>query len=356
MKTRKSRERPEITDPKESILLVDDEEAIRCILNKGLSVHGYSCDEAGDGEKALEKLEGNSTDLVIMDINMPGRPGSEILPEMTVRFPETAVIMASGITDSKVIAKCIKDGAHDYICKPFRFEQVLRSVSSTLDKRRLAVEIQKYFREAGRESDQFVEFRNFFTDNVEALVNNLEASDDYTRGHSEAVTKIALTIGSQLGLSEKKLNDLKWASLLHDVGKIAVDPDILNKPGELTSSEYRHIMTHAVIGPSLVKPFVNNNVVDIISHHHDHYDGSGFNQSIKGKSIPLGARIIAVADAYQAMISDRPYRRAMSQQDAIEELLWYSGSQFDPIIANMLIDNVRQSNCKSRLKSFGLGE
>ena len=138
------------------------------------------------------------------------------------------------------------------------------------------------------------------------------------------------------------MDDLRWAGLLHDVGKIAVDPNILNKPSELTSSEYRHIMTHAIIGPNLVKPFVNEKVVEIISHHHDHFDGGGLDQKIKGKEIPLGARIVALADAYQAMTSDRPYRKALSRLDAIEEIQWYSGTQFDPIIANMMINIIKQ--------------
>jgi DNA-binding NtrC family response regulator len=134
-----------MTIPKESILLVDDEEAIRGILNTGLAMRGYVCDEAEDGEQALAKLKEKPSDLVIMDINMPGRPGNVVLPEMTSDFPETAVIMASGVNDTKIIAKCIQDGAQDYINKPFRFEQVLQSVNGTLDKRRVALEIQHYF-------------------------------------------------------------------------------------------------------------------------------------------------------------------------------------------------------------------
>ena len=340
-----------MTIPKENILLVDDEEAIRCILSKGLSMRGYVCDEAEDGEQALNKLEANPSDLVIMDINMPGRSGSEVLPDITARFPETAVIMASGVTDNKVIAKCIKDGAQDYISKPFRFEQVLSSVNGTLDKRRVALEIQRYFQDMGKKANkQHLEPRKLFLGTIENLVNTLESCDSYTKGHSQEVAELALALGNQLKFSPEEMDDMRWAALLHDVGKIAVDPDILNKPGELTSTEYRHIMTHAIVGPNLVRPFVNDKVVDMISHHHDHFDGAGLGQTVRGKDIPLGARVIAVADAFQAMISDRPYRKALSRLDAIDEILWYSGSQFDPIIANIFINTIRQQQLQARYK------
>jgi response regulator RpfG family c-di-GMP phosphodiesterase len=342
-----------MTNPKESVLLVDDEEAIRAILNKGLALRGFECEEAESGEQALERLERRPTELVIMDINMPGRPGSEILPVITERFPDTAVIMASGISEPKVIAECIQSGAQDYLTKPFRFEQVLQSVNGALDKRRVAVDIRHYFAELEKDAENDgTEPRKVFQGAIIDLINTLEAYDSYTSGHTQKVTELCLAIGTQMAFTPEQLEDLRWAALLHDVGKIAVDPDILNKPGELTSTEYRHIMTHAIVGPSLVKPFVNGRVIDIISHHHDHYDGTGFGQSSRGRAIPVGARIISVVDAYQAMISDRPYRKAMSALDAIEEITWNAGSQFDPIVANTLIRLVQQRGFREAALRF----
>jgi putative nucleotidyltransferase with HDIG domain len=344
------RDKP-MTIPRERILLVDDEEAIRFVLNKGLSMRGYTCEEAGDSEEALSKLETKPPELVMLDINMPGKQGNEVLPDIKERFPDTAVIMASGVSDERVIAKCIKDGAQDYITKPFNFEQVLKSVGRALDKRKLEIQIRSHLQKSSQTTDgKTTEVRKIFLDAIEILVRTLEESDKYTAGHSREVTKIALSIGQQLGLSSHELEDLRWAALLHDVGKIAVDPDILNKPGELTPSEYRHIMTHAVAGPSLVKPFVNDRVVEIISHHHDHFDGSGLDQLIAGEAIPLGARIVAVADAYQAMISDRPYRRALPKLEALEELSWNSGSQFDPLVANTLIKIINDQEIQHSLR------
>ena len=323
---------------KGNILIVDDEEIIRWVLSRKLTKEGYDCDEAGDAEQAIAKLKVNPSELVVLDINMPGKPGTELLPELRAAFPETAVIMASGVTDTRVIAQCIRDGAQDYICKPFSLEEVLLSVGRSLEKRRLELQLMEYQKNLGRRfKKQAGEIRKLFLSAIETLVSTLEASDQYTAGHSRGVTNIALRLGRQLGLSADQTEDLRWGALLHDVGKIAVDPRILNKPGKLDPEEYRHIMTHAIVGPNLVRPLVNERVVAIISHHHDRYDGSGLDQTVAGEDIPLEARIVAVADAFGAMVSDRPYRAAMSMKEALEEVKLHSGTQFDPEIASALL-------------------
>ncbi|MFC1909237.1 HD domain-containing phosphohydrolase [Chloroflexota bacterium] len=326
---------------KENILIVDDEEIIRWVLRRKLTKEGYQCEEANDGEQAVSKLKAKPSELVVLDINMPGKPGSELLPEIRTDFPETAVIMASGVTDTKVIAQCIKDGAQDYIQKPFKLEEILLSVGRSLEKRRLELQIMEYQKNlGGKVKEQQLEMRRLFLGAIETLVFTLEASDQYTAGHSRAVTDIALNIGRKLNLSTRQMGDLQWGSLLHDVGKIAVDPRILNKPGELNPNEYRHIMTHAIVGPALVRPLVCEKVVSIIAHHHDRYDGRGLDQNISGEDIPMEARIVTVADAFNAMISDRPYRAAMSNTEALDEVKANSGTQFDPAVAEALAEIV----------------
>jgi putative two-component system response regulator len=318
-------------DQQETLLIVDDEAAIRRVLFQKLSREGYRCEEADAAEQVLNTLATSPIALVILDIKMPGKSGIELLPEIKSGYPDTEVIMATAVTDVNVAIQCLKQGANDYLCKPFNLEEVSLAVQRALEKRRLKLEIREYqqFLE-GKVEEQTGEIRKLFLGAIEALVSALEAKDKYTGGHSRRVTEIALAIGNELGLSAQDMEDLRWGSLLHDVGKIAIDQLIQNKPGKLTREEYEHIMTHTRIGADIVRPVVNGKIVEIIEHHHDRYDGSGLHQVIAGNDIPLGARILAVADALDAMTSDRPYRSAMSITEAIDGIKRCSGTQFDP--------------------------
>lgn len=181
------------------------------------------------------------------------------------------------------------------------------------------------------------EFRALSLSAIESLVYALEAKDKYSAGHSRRVADIAIAIGKRMNLSANDLEDLRCSSLLHDVGKIAVEQFVQNKPGALTPDEYKHVMTHVKAGTDIVKPIVNEKVVELIEHHHDHYDGGRRHQLVAGEIIPLGARIIAVADAFDAMTSDRPYRSTMSAADAITEIQKCIGTQFDPIVVETFL-------------------
>jgi putative two-component system response regulator len=322
----------------EKILIVDDEQTIRRLLKQMLSNEGYHCQEAGNAEEALEKLRNYAISLVLLDIKMPGKSGIELLPEIKTGYSDTAVIMATAVNEISVAIQCLKHGADDYICKPFNLDEVSLVVQRALEKRHLQLKIREYQQHLEETvEEQTGEIRRLFLGAIEALVFALEAKDRYTGGHSRRVTSIALALGEELVLSSDDIEDLRWGSLLHDVGKIAVDPLIQNKPGKLTQEEYEHIMIHAHVGAGIVQPVVNEKVVKMIEHHHDRYDGRGLHQATVGSDIPLAARILAVADSFDAMTSDRPYRPAMSREEALDEIKRCVTTQFDPVVADAFL-------------------
>jgi putative nucleotidyltransferase with HDIG domain len=250
--------------------------------------------------------------------------------------------MATAVNDIEIAVQCLKQGADDYVCKPFNLDDVSLAVQRALHKRRLQLELRQYqqFLEEKVE-EQMVEMRKLFLGAVEALVSALEAKDEYTGGHSRRVTETAVAVGKELGLAAQDMEDLRWGSLLHDLGKIAIHQAIQNKPGSLTPDEYEHIMTHPKIGARIVQPVVNGRITDVVEHHHDHYDGSGLHQVVCGRDIPLGARVIAVADAFDAMVSDRSYRAAMSIAKAVEEIERCADTQFDPVVVTAFLRTVQ---------------
>jgi len=323
---------------KENILIVDDEKTVRRSLNRCLTLRGFSCAEAGSADEALESLKNNPADLVILDIMMPGTSGSELLPHLKKSFPDTAVVMATAVVEPDTIVQCMKNGAHDYITKPFDVDQLVGNINMVLEKRRLELNLREKRQVLeGKVEEQAKELQKLFIDAVESLVSALEAKDKYTAGHSRRVTKIAIDTGIAMGLKGEELDNLRWAALLHDIGKIGIDPTIQNKPGELTPQEYDYILTHCVIGPGIVQPLVNEKIIEAIKHHHDSYDGNGLNQKASGNEIPLGARILAAADSFDAMTSDRPYRSSMPAKKAVDEIIRCSGTQFDPAVVKAFL-------------------
>jgi putative nucleotidyltransferase with HDIG domain len=292
--------------------------------------------------------------LILLDIKMPGKSGIELLPEIKEAYPDTAVIMVTAVNDIDVAVQCLKLGADDYICKPFNLDEVALAVQRALEKRRLQLELRQYqqFLEEKVEG-QMVEMRRLFLGAIEALVSALEAKDKYTAGHSRRVTEIAVAVGKELGLSTKDIEDLRWGSLLHDIGKIAIDEAVQNKPGSLTPEEYEHIMTHTHVGATIVGPVVNGKITKMIEHHHDHYDGSGLHQLVLGNDIPLEARILAVADAFDAMTSDRPYRAAISIAEAAEEIKRCAETHFDPVVVAAFLKTVQTATAQAPKRRNG---
>ena len=339
-----ARHEDSVDGKRETLLITDDEPAIRRLLHAKLSGEGHQCREADGAEQALSILDATPIALVMLDVKMPGKSGIELLPEIKRECPDTSVIMATAVSDISVAIECLKQGADDYVCKPFNLEEVSLAVERALEKRHLKLEIRDYQQYLeDKIEEQTGKIRKLFLGAIEALVSALEAKDKYTGGHSRRVTNVALALGKELGLSAEDLEDLRWGSLLHDIGKIAVDPAIQNKPDKLTPEEYEDIMVHVSVGAEIVRPVVNKKIAEMIEHHHDRYDGGGFHQAASGDEIPLGARILAVADSFDAMVCDRPYRSALPMAEIVDEIERASGTQFDPMVVTAFLNTIAKT-------------
>jgi len=328
-----------MTEKQKTILIVDDEELIRRLLHQKLSGEGYRCEEAGSAEQALDRLRSNTIELVILDIKMPGKSGTELLPEIEANYPDTAVIMATAITDTTTAIQCMKEGAYDYLTKPFNLDEVILSVVRALEKRRLELENRDYRQHLEQKvEEQARKIRASFFNAITALAYALEAKDKYTSGHSQRVTEISVAVARELGMPPDGIGKIRLAGLVHDIGKIGVKESVLSKPGKLTDKEYEHIKSHCDVGERILTPIVEDEeILKAVRHHHERYDGRGYPDGLCGEQIPLGARILAVADAYDALTLERPYREAMSAETAFAEIERGKGTQFDPEVADAFL-------------------
>jgi putative two-component system response regulator len=331
-----------MSERQERILIVDDEETIRRLVREALSNEGYQCQEAGNANQAMDKLLSNTVDRVILDIRMPGKSGAELLPEIKLRYPDTVVIMATAVTDNQTTIQCMKHGADDYFTKPFSLDDVILSVDRALEKRRLVLENREYQRHLEEKVQaQARKIRTSFLNAVTSLVHALEAKDEYTSGHSQRVADMSVAIAEELSLPRDNIDRIRLAGLIHDIGKIGVRESVLNKPGRLTDEEFQHIKQHPGIGEHILTPIVDDEgILKMVRHHHERYDGKGYPDGLSREQIPLGARILAVADAYDVMTSERPYRAAMSVETACAEIQRCKGSQFDAEVAEAFVRTV----------------
>ncbi len=321
---------------REGILIVDDEELIRKLLRQRLSGEGYRCEEASSAAQALDELKSNPMELVVLDVRMPGKSGMELLPELKLRYPDTAVIMATAIADTSTAIQCMKGGAYDYITKPFNLDEVVLSVGRALERRRLELENRDYQQHLEQKVEEQAEkIRASFINAITALAYALEAKDIYTSGHSQRVTEISVAIARELGIPQDSIDKIQLAGLVHDIGKIGIRESVLNKPAALTGEELEHIKSHCQAGEHILTPIVEDEeILKAVRHHHERYDGVGYPDGLRGEQIPLGARILSVADAFDAMTSERPYRSAMSDVAACAEIERCKGTQFAPEVAD----------------------
>ena len=325
-------------------LIVDDEPRLRQVLVHLMRNDGFACLEAGNGEEALEHLQRTPVSLVMSDLRMPKMDGLELLRRIRGRWPDTAVVMITAVADVEVAVSCLAIGAMDYLTKPFHLEEVRARVAQALEKRRLVVENRGY-QESLQEkvAVQARRLEELFLASIQSLAEALEVKDPYTRGHSIRVSHYSVVLARELALDEELLRHIELGGHVHDIGKIGVREEVLNKPGKLTDAEYEHIMTHPVVGWRILAPLLGETPValNIVRSHHERYDGRGVPDRLAGENIPFEARIAAVADSFDAMTSDRPYRPdGMSLEAAMAELVRCSGAQFDPRVVAAMISAV----------------
>lgn len=329
---------PEESLGKARILIVDDEPEIREVLCALLS-DKYRCEATASAEEALSLLRSKEFDLIISDIMMSGMSGLEMVPEVLALSPDAVVVMISGVQTIESAIRALRAGAFDYIMKPFDLRQVEAAVIRALEhhdlrvaKRRYENHLEELVKKRTEQLDKaLISVEDAYRSTLKALAHALETRDAETHGHSERVVTFSLRLGRELGLNEEQTRSLEFGSLLHDIGKIGVPDAILRKPAKLTEQEWVKMREHPLHGQAILRgiEFLEG-AARVVAQHHEKWDGSGYPLGLRGEAIDLNARIFAVADAFDAMTSDRVYRAGKPYEAAAEELERFAGKQFDP--------------------------
>jgi len=372
--------------PRATILIVDDEEPSRAILSRKLQADGYTCAIANDGEGALWRTSIQEFDLVLLDLDMPGLSGMEVLPRVVAAHPDTCVLMMSNIDNMPSAVEAMKLGAYDYVLKPLNMDDLGMRIERALERRKLALENREYQLHLEQKVElQVSQVRKYLYEAVEALgleqmsldtpdavkqaqryakrmfqisgtideadmqrtylqmartlSTIAEAREPYAVGHAERVGLLANEIAIQLGCSDEMKRRIKFAAVLQDIGKIVIPDSILSKQGNLTPAEYIEINRHPTASVEIIQ-HINyfKDILPLVESHHEWYDGSGgYPKKLKGEQIPLGARILAVADAYDALTCQRPHRPSLTTEQAAQVLKRGAGKQWDPMIVDAFL-------------------
>ncbi|MBN1794706.1 MAG: response regulator [Candidatus Omnitrophica bacterium] len=319
------------------LLVVDDEIGICNLLRAFFAEKGYDVIIANNGDEAVLKIKQERPHLVFLDVKMPGISGIEVLRHAKELDESIKVIMITAVEEEEVVCEARSLGASDYVTKPFSLEYLEGTVLAKLNAQ-LYEELRASNEELRRSYERL---KQNIRQMVLTLANIVEAKDAYTGNHQEAVEKIGMALGRRLKATshvDVDLETLEMGLHLHDIGKEGIPESILNKPDKLTPEEWEIMKQHPVIGAKILEPIEEFKKVTYVTlHHQEKYDGTGYPDGLKGDEIPIEARIIAVADAFHAMTSDRPYRKAPGFSFAVSELKKHSGTQFDPIVVQMFL-------------------
>ena len=324
------------------ILILDDEPYIAKILLTWLSAEGYECTSSHSARDALAQLEQGDFALLISDIVMPEKSGLDLLTEVNERFPAVAVLMMTGAGDRETGIRALKLGAYGYFTKPFNQDEILISVVSALERRRLLLASQKYERRLEEEvRQQTAEVRRREEEIAVRLVSASEFRDEETGAHIRRIGLYVSVLAQALGWSEHDSHDLRLAGRMHDIGKIGVPDSILLKPGKLSKEEFDIVKRHTLIGCDILDgsdiPALQM-ARDIALSHHEKWDGTGYPNGLEGDEIPESARLVAITDVYDALVHKRVYRDALTEREALAIMSNGKGKHFDPVMFQCFLE------------------
>jgi len=306
---------------KYKILLVDDEENNLMLLYRTLRGK-YDLVKTTSPKDAINLMETEHFDLILSDHKMPDMDGVELLQYVYEHHPETVRILVTAYSDISILIGSInKAKIYRYIKKPFNPSELEMVVESGLD----------YFQLKKDNEDLANDLKELFSGTIRAIIEALDAKDSYTLGRSRRVTYYSVKLANELHLNDAEMGRIELAGLLHDIGMIGISDDVLFKTEKLTEEEFQEIKSHVDHGVKILEDIKQlKDVIHIIKYHHEHFDGNGYPYGVKGEEIPIASRIIAIADAYDGMVSNRAYRQAMQPQEAMQIIENLSGKQFDP--------------------------
>jgi putative nucleotidyltransferase with HDIG domain len=329
----------------ERILIVDDEPYVRTVTATALEKERYRPVVVSNGAEAIARLEKDPPyDLILSDIVMNGVDGLSMIGKMRECWPDTPLVVTTGLRDVNAAIDSMRKGVYDYLLKPFDQEQLLSTVNRALERRRLAqqnvMDKQNLEELVAARTDllraAIADLEQAYDITLEALGDALDLKDAETEGHSRRVTAYTIALARAMGLKGEAIRIVSRGAFLHDIGKMAIPDAILLKPGKLDLQEQAMMREHCFRGYQILKkiPFLQE-AAQIVYSHQEHFDGSGYPRGLKGDEIVLGARIFAVADTLDAITSDRPYRRANTFEAARREIVRCSGTQFDPAVVKV---------------------
>ncbi len=322
------------------VLVVEDDASVRSLFRRALTDAGFRTECTADAAGALASLKEATFEAVIVDLDLGGLRGAELAREVMQQWPDTAVLVGTCGRDVATAVQWIQAGVYDYLIKPFDVVDIVVKLVRALERRDKMLGHRRWQEqlEAGARRNSRAASR-LLIGAIESLSSALEAKDYYTRGHSERVSFLAAKVARAVGAPSDSVRRIRLAGRLHDIGKIGVSENILGKPSSLTEEERRHVQEHAVVGARILAPMLGDEeIVAMVRNHHEHYAGGGYPDGSAGSAIPLGARILAVADAFDALTSDRPYRARLTVEDALEVMRTGAGQQWQPTLVEALVE------------------